>query len=88
MWQSFYTTMVKHSLLRNSPINIIGVDEGLTIEAAKLKLKYYNVLSLADCYLIALAKQRKAVIITMDQNIKSVDETPVTLLQIQKPRKG
>ncbi|RLF17287.1 MAG: PIN domain nuclease, partial [Thermoprotei archaeon] len=52
--------LVRNNLLRNSPVTIVGVDEDLTIRAAKLKLKYYDVLSLADCYLIALAKRNKA----------------------------
>ncbi len=75
--------LVKHSLLRSSPIKIVGVDEELTIEAAKLKLKYYNTLSLADCYLIALAKRSRATIVTTDRSIRSVDEVPTTLLAIQ-----
>ena len=75
--------LVKHSLLRSSPIKIVGVDEELTIEAAKLKLKYYNTLSLADCYLIALAKRSRATIVTTDRSIRSVDEAPTALLAIQ-----
>ena len=75
--------LVKQSLLRNSPINIIGIDEELTIEAAKLKLKYYNILSLADSYLIALAKRNRATIVTTDRDIKNVGEVPTTLLPVQ-----
>ena len=75
--------LVKHSLLRSSPIKIVGVDEELTIEAAKLKLKYYNTLSLADCYLIALAKRSRATIVTTDRSIRNVNEAPTTLLAIQ-----
>ncbi len=75
--------LVKHSLLRSSPIKIVGVDEELTIKAAKLKLKYYNTLSLADCYLIALAKRSRATIVTTDRSIRSVNEAPTTLLAIQ-----
>ena len=74
----------KHKLLRNSPIEIIGVDENLTLEAAKLKLKYYNILSLADCYLIAMAKILKAIIVTTDGSIKNVDEASTILLTINK----
>ena len=74
--------LVKHSLLRSSPIRIVGVDEGLTVEAARLKLKYYNVLSLADCYLIALARQSKATIITTDRSVKDVGEAPTILLSV------
>ena len=72
--------LVKNNLLRNSPVTIVGVDEDLTIRAAKLKLKYYDVLSLADCYLIALAKRNKATIVTTNHYIKEVNEAPTILL--------
>ena len=72
--------LVKNDLLRNSPITIISIDEDLTIRAAKLKLKHYNILSLADCYLIALAKQNGATIVTTDHNMKEVNEAPTILL--------
>lgn len=70
--------MAKHSLLRNSPIAFVGVDEGLTLEAARLKHRYE--LSLADCYLIALARRKRATIITTDRGVKEVDEVPTVLL--------
>ncbi|MCD6195297.1 MAG: type II toxin-antitoxin system VapC family toxin [Staphylothermus sp.] len=74
--------LVKHSLVRNSPIKIIGLNEELTTEAAKLKIKYYNTLSLADCYLIAFAKKYKAKIITTDHVVKNVNEAPTILIPI------
>ena len=73
--------IVKHSLLRNSPITFVEVNEELTLEAAKLKHRYYKVLSLADCYLIALAKKKKATIVTTDKNVEEVKEAPTVLLQ-------
>ena len=76
------TALARHTLLRNSPISIVSVEEDLTVGAAKLKLKYYNVLSLADCYLIALAKKNKATIITTDQNVRDVNEVPTILIPI------
>jgi len=72
--------LVKHSLIRDSPIRIEGVDESLTVEAAKIKLKHYNLLSLADCYLIALAKRFKAKLATTDSNIKESGEVKTELL--------
>jgi len=72
--------MVKHSLLRNSPVVFIGVNEELTLEAARLKHRYYGELSLADCYLIALAKEKRATIITTDRSVKKVGEVPAILL--------
>lgn len=74
--------LVKHSMLRESPITIVEVGEELTVAAAKLKLKYYNLLSLADCYLIALAKLYRATIITTDSRVKEVGEAPTILLEV------
>ena len=76
------TALARHTLLRNSPINIVSIEEELTVRAARLKLNYYNVLSLADCYLIALAKKNKATIITTDQNVKNVNEVRTILIPI------
>ncbi len=74
--------LARHSLLRNSPIKIAGIDEDLTVEAARLKHKYYNTLSLADCYLIALAKRSKAMVVTTDHAVKQVKEVPTILLPL------
>jgi predicted nucleic acid-binding protein len=74
--------LVKHSLIRSSPIRIVGVDEALTLEAAKIKLKHYNRLSLADSYLVALAKQYKATIVTTDEAVKEAGEAPTILLKV------
>jgi len=73
---------VKHNLIRSSPIKIVSPNENLTLNAAKIKLKHIKTLSLADSYLIALANQLKATIITTDKNIKNVNEVPTTLLAI------
>jgi len=62
--------VTKNRLLRTSPIRIVGVDENMSLEAAKLKLKRLTKLSLADCYLIALAKQLRATILTTDSTIQ------------------
>lgn len=74
--------LVKHSMLRSSPVEILGVDEELTLAAAKLKLRYYNTLSLADCYLLALAKRRKATVVTTDKALKSVEGVNVVVLPL------
>jgi len=40
--------VTKNKLLRTSPVRIVGVNEEMSLEAAKLKLKYLAKLSLAD----------------------------------------
>jgi len=74
--------LVKNHLLRNSPIVIVGVNENLTLNAVKLKLKYYEKLSLADCYLAALAEKLKATVLTTDTTLKDVEEIKVKYFKI------
>lgn len=75
--------LARHSLIRDSPIRIVGVDEALTLEAARLKLRYYNTLSLADCYLVALARQKRAHIVTTDSTIKNnIREVKTIVLEV------
>ncbi len=77
--------LAKHSLIRSSPIEIIGLNKELTVNAARLKLKYYNILSLADCYLVALAKQKKACIVSTDGGVKKVEGVRTIVLSIEHP---
>jgi predicted nucleic acid-binding protein len=74
--------LARHALVRNSPIEIVGVDEKLTVVAARLKLRHARKLSLADCYLLALAKLQKAAVVTADASLKEVSEAPVVLVPI------
>ncbi len=73
--------LVKNTLIRGSPIRIVGIDESMTLEAAKLKVKHYNTLSLADCYLISLARREKGVVITTDSRVKEVGEVPTEVIR-------
>lgn len=66
--------LARHALLRASPIVFVGLNEELVIEAARLKVKYYRILSLADCFLVALAKLHKADVLTCDPAIQDVEE--------------
>ena len=78
-WES---ALVRHSLIRDSPIRIVGVNEAHTLEAARL-IRYYNTLSPADCYLVALARQKRAQIVTTDSTIKnSIREVKTTVLEV------
>jgi len=69
-------------MLRSSPIRIVGVDEDLTLRAARLRLRHYSRLSLADCYLIALAGKLRATIITTDSALRDVERVNVVLLRV------
>ena len=72
--------LARHALLRSSPIVFVEADEELTVKAAELKLKHYRELSLADCYLIALADSVRGVIVTTDSRVKRARGRGVVLL--------
>jgi len=78
-WEAALT---RHSMIRASPIRIVGVDEELTVQAAKLKLRHYSRLSLADCYLLALAKKLGATVVTTDHAVREAGEARVILLRL------
>ncbi|MEM2184336.1 MAG: PIN domain-containing protein [Candidatus Methanomethylicia archaeon] len=61
---------------------VVSPDEKQTIEAARIKLKYYDRLSLADSYLVALAIMLKGIIVTTDARIENVIEVPVEVIRI------
>lgn len=72
----------KNSLIRNSPVIPVGVDEDLTLSAARLKLRYYGKLSLADCYLAALAGRLNATVLTSDPALRDVGEVDVEYFEV------
>jgi len=66
----------RHLMIRNSKLEIISPNEETTRIASRLKLKYKNQLSLADCYALATTKVLKATLITTDSIINNVKEAP------------
>jgi predicted nucleic acid-binding protein len=58
--------------LRELRIQFVDVDWELTQEAARFKSKYK--MSYADCYVAALAKTRKADLVTGDAEFKAVED--------------
>ncbi|MEM0267455.1 MAG: type II toxin-antitoxin system VapC family toxin [Thermofilum sp.] len=74
--------LARNALVRRSPVKVVGVDEQLTLEAAALKLKHWQKLSLADCYLLALAKRLNAAVVTTDSNVAYAREAPAVRLPI------
>ena len=58
--------------LRDLRIQFVDVDWELTQEAARFKSQYK--MSFADCYVAALAKTRKADLVTGDAEFKAVED--------------
>lgn len=60
---------VEH-IVRTFPITIVDVDQALTREAARFKAT--KKMSYADCFAAALAKHKKAELVTGDKEFKQV----------------
>ncbi len=58
--------------LESYPLIIVDADKKLTWEAAKLKAKYP--IAYADCFALALAKQKEADLLTGDPEFRKVKE--------------
>ena len=63
---------IRYEAVRNSPIKQVPAEDELVREAAKIKLKYRNKISLADAFLIALTHQVKGIALTTDPAIKEI----------------
>ena len=59
-------------LISTLPIQIVPADLDLTRQAAELKSKHK--MSYADCFAVALAKQRKAELVTGDKEFREVEK--------------
>ena len=68
-------------LISTLPIQIVPADLDLTRQAAELKSKHR--MSYADCFAVALAKQRKAELVTGDRDFRRV-EGEVKILWLEK----
>ena len=58
--------------IEESPLTLIDANKALTWEAAQLKAKYP--MAYADCFALALAKQKEAKLLTGDPEFKKVKE--------------
>ncbi|MFQ5761910.1 MAG: type II toxin-antitoxin system VapC family toxin [Candidatus Bathyarchaeia archaeon] len=73
---------VRHASIRHSKISISVVDESLTRLAGNLKCIHRGKLSLADAYVIAVAKTRGGTLVTTDSRIVKLGIVQAKLLQI------
>jgi len=71
-----------YMLTRRSRIVIVAPDETITRDAAKLKLKYHDKLSLADCFAISTAINNHCTLITTDNKIRQVKEVRTVYLEV------
>ena len=74
---------VRYRMIRASEFKQISASGDVTREAAKIKLKNKNKLSLADSFLIATAKAINALILTTDKAVKEVAGDKATHIEIK-----
>lgn len=75
------TAETRYRFTRTSQI-IVAPDEMITRDAAKLKLKYHDKLSLADCFAISTAINHQCTLITTDKSIKQVKEVATVYIAV------
>ncbi|MDA4131379.1 MAG: PIN domain-containing protein [Thaumarchaeota archaeon] len=68
--------------IRETPIQIHSIDPALTLEAGALKCKYRGKISLADAYVMAVAKIYNCRLVTTDPVLKELGIVPTTLLKV------
>lgn len=75
------TAETRYRLTRGSLI-IVAPDEMITRDAAKLKPKSHDKLSLADCFAISTAINNQCTLITTDTKIKQVKEVTTVYISL------
>lgn len=71
---------IRVASLRESELSVIPIDENLSYIAADLKCIYRGKLSLADAYVIALAKLKRGILLTTDTRISKLKIVPTRFL--------
>ncbi len=74
---------IRYEAIRASPIRQVPAAGSLTKEAASIKLTYRRQVSLADAYLIALARQVKGKVLTTDSILKKILKDKCILLEVK-----
>ena len=74
---------IRYHQIRESPIEVVATDEELTRRAGEKKCVYRGKLSLADCFCLALAELKNAVILTTDSELAKVKEVSVKCFPVQ-----
>jgi len=67
----------------NSNLVVVSADAQLAREVGTFKSKYKRLLSLADCFAMALSVKEKAQLLTTDNDFQEVKEIQVKYLPIQ-----
>lgn len=75
------TALIRYTSLRHSALVITPPDEALTRTAGELKCAHRGQLSLADAYIVALAKRVRGNLYTTDSRIAHLKIVPTRLIE-------
>jgi len=73
---------VRHTSIRHSKMSILATDERLTRIAGGLKCIHRGKLSLADAYIVAVAKMLGGTLVTTDPRLLEIKVAQTRLLKI------
>jgi predicted nucleic acid-binding protein len=73
---------VRHTSIRHSKMSILATDERLTRIAGGLKCVHRGKLSLADAYIVAVAKMLGGTLVTTDPRLPELKLVQTRLLQV------
>lgn len=73
---------IRYHQIRESGLEVIAADEELTKTAGEKKCRYKGRLSLTDCFSLALAELKKAVLLTTDSELAQIKEIKVKHFQV------
>jgi len=73
---------VRHTSIRHSRLSILATDERLTRIAGGLKCIHRGKLSLADAYIVAVAKMLGGILVTTDPRLVELKTVQTRLIKI------
>ena len=68
---------IRYHQIRESGLEVVAADEELTKKAGEKKCRYRGRLSLADCFSLALAELKNAILLTTDSELARVRDVKI-----------
>ncbi len=77
------TALIRSISLRNSKINIVEINEQLTMKSGYLKCKYGQLLSIVDAYVSGCADLNNLIIYSTDSDFKDIKEVKKKIFPLE-----
>lgn len=82
------TALIRYKSLRESSLNVMAPDDGLSLSAGQIKCAHRSRLSLVDAYVISLTKRVRGTLYTTDPRIRDLKIVPTRLFGIDESSQG